>query len=128
MVKIANVIKYTLLNIIMKQAILVRADLKLPKGKTAAQAAHASVEAVLKSDKDIIRKWRNEGMAKIVLKVDDEKELYKYLQQAKDSNLTTSIITDAGKTVVAPGTTTCGAIGPDEENKIDNIIKNLKLL
>ena len=35
-----------------KQAILVRNDLKLPKGKMAAQAAHASVEAVLRSEKD----------------------------------------------------------------------------
>ena len=32
-----------------KQVILVRKDLDLPKGKLAAQAAHASVEATLKS-------------------------------------------------------------------------------
>ena len=111
-----------------KQVILVRDDLKLPKGKMAAQAAHASVEAVLKSDSEVIDKWKKEGMAKIVLKVKDEKELIKYFQQAKDSGLTASLITDAGRTVVAPGTKTAAAIGPDEEEKIDEITGSLKIL
>ncbi len=112
----------------LKQVILIRNDLKLPKGKMAAQAAHASVEAVLKSDKNIVKEWRSEGMGKIVVKVEDKKELYKYLQLAKDTGLTTALITDAGKTVVAPGTETCLAIGPDEEEKIDNVTGELKLV
>ena len=58
-------------------------------------------------------------MAKIVLKVKDEKELVSFFQQAKDSGFKASLITDAGKTVVAPGTKTCIAIGPDEEEKIE---------
>ncbi|MBU0469939.1 MAG: peptidyl-tRNA hydrolase Pth2 [Nanoarchaeota archaeon] len=111
-----------------KQVILVRQDLKLPKGKLAAQAAHASVDAVLKSDPKIVKEWRKEGMAKIVVKVKDEKELIKYFQFAKDSHLTVSLITDAGRTVVAPGTKTCAALGPDEEEKIDEITGKLSLL
>ncbi len=111
-----------------KQVILVRQGLKLPKGKLAAQAAHASVEAVLKSDPSLVKKWRSEGMAKIVLKVKDEKELIKYFQLAKDEDLTASLITDAGKTVIAPGTKTCVGIGPDKEEKIDIVTKELSLL
>jgi peptidyl-tRNA hydrolase, PTH2 family len=111
-----------------KQAILIINSLKLPKGKMAAQAAHASVEAVLRADKEIVKKWRSEGMGKIVLKVDDEKELYSFIQQAKDMWLSTSVITDAGHTVVEPGTVTCGAIGPDDSDKIDSIISKLKLM
>lgn len=115
----------------MKQVILIRNDLKLPKGKMAAQAAHASVDAVLKSikkDKDKVSEWRAEGMAKIAVKVDSEKELYKYIQEAKDAGINTSIITDAGKTTVEPGTVTCGAIGPDDDEKIDEITGELKLI
>ncbi len=112
----------------MKQAIIVRQDLKLPKGKAAAQAAHASVEAVLRSDKEDIKNWRMSGMAKIVLKVENEKELLKLNQFAKDAGLVTAVITDAGRTVVAPGTRTCMAIGPNEDEKIDEIISELKLL
>jgi len=113
--------------IMYKQAILIRKDLKLPKGKMSGQAAHASVEAVLKSDKDTISLWRQEGQKKIVLLVEDEKELIKYLQHAKDIGIKAVMITDAGKTVIAPGTRTALAIGPDEEDKIDCISGKLKL-
>ncbi|MBL7056359.1 peptidyl-tRNA hydrolase [Candidatus Woesearchaeota archaeon] len=111
-----------------KQVILIRNDLKLPKGKACAQAAHASIEAALKSDKSLLSSWKDLGQAKIVLKVDDEKELIKYFQQAKDGGITCSLITDAGKTVVAPGTKTAVGIGPDEVEKIDSITGNLKML
>ena len=110
-----------------KQVILLRKDLKLPTGKAAAQVAHASVDAVLKSAPETVKAWRKEGMAKIVLKVKDEKELILYFQQAKDAGLITALITDAGKTVVAPGTRTCAAIGPNEEEEIDKITEKLQL-
>ncbi len=112
----------------LKQVILVRTDLKLPQGKACAQAAHASVEAVLKSDSTIVKTWRKEGMPKIVLKVKDEKELISFFQKAKDEELVSSLITDAGRTVVEPGTRTCVGIGPDEEEKIDLLTGKLSLL
>tara|TARA_Y100000310_G_C20660332_1_gene804391 strand:- start:478 stop:819 length:342 start_codon:yes stop_codon:yes gene_type:complete len=112
----------------LKQVIIIRQDLKLPKGKAAAQSAHASVDAVLKSNSDLVKSWRKAGMAKIVVKVKDEKALVKIFQKAKDNNITASLITDAGKTVVAPGTKTCVALGPDEEEELDLITGELSLL
>ena len=110
----------------MKQVILIRQDLKLPKGKPAAQAAHASVEAALKSD--YLNDWRMHGQAKIVLKVADERALVEYFQKAKDAGLSASLITDAGHTVVAPGTKTAVGIGPANDEDIDLITSNLPLL
>lgn len=112
----------------MKQAILVRQDLKMPKGKLSTMVAHASVESVLKSKKDKVENWRNQGMPKIVLRVNDLKELKEYQKIAKSNKLTTALITDAGKTFFAKPTIACLAIGPDEESKIDRVIKNLKLM
>ena len=111
-----------------KQVILMRNDLKLPKGKLAAQCSHAAVESTLNSDKKIVSKWRSSGAKKVILKVKDKKELLKYKQEAKDIGLTTALITDAGKTVIAPGTMTCLGIGPDEEEKIDKVSGKLGMV
>ncbi|MCD4760088.1 peptidyl-tRNA hydrolase Pth2 [archaeon] len=112
----------------MKQVILIRKDLKLTKGKLATQAAHASVEATLKSKESIVKEWKSKGMKKVVLKVEDLKELNKYEILAKKEKLTTAKIRDAGKTQIKPGTITALAIGPDKEEKIDKISGKLKLV
>jgi len=111
----------------MKQVILLRNDLKLGIGKTAAQVAHASVEAVLNSRKEKVTAWRNEGMKKIVLKVKDDKELLQFQNLAKEKKLVASLITDAGLTEVPPGTMTCLAIGPDDDELIDSVTGKLKM-
>ncbi len=112
----------------LKQVILVRQDLNMPKGKLATQCAHASVEAVLNSSKEKIHEWYEEGMKKVTLKVADLKELQKYQREAQKHGLKTAIITDAGKTFFDKPTTTCAAIGPDQEEKIDRVTGSLKML
>ncbi len=115
-----------------KQAIIVRSDLKLPKGKLAVQVAHASVENVLKmlntGNSSIIKEWQQEGMKKVVLKVKSLDKLLEKFNEAKSNGFAVSLIKDAGKTVVEPGTITCLAIGPDKEERIDNIVGELKLI
>ena len=112
----------------MKQVILVRQDLKLPKGKLASQVAHAAVACFAKTGFLKKKIWLAEGMKKVVLKVKDQKELINYHKLAKEARLTASIISDAGRTVVEPGTVTCLGIGPDDEDKIDLITGKLKIL
>lgn len=113
---------------VYKQVIVIRSDLKMAKGKIASQAAHASVEAVLRSRKENIERWREEGMPKIVLKVIGENELLKAYKDAKREGLNVVLISDAGKTSVTPGTKTSIGVGPDEEKKIDKIFREYKLL
>lgn len=112
----------------LKQAIIVRKDLKMKPGKIAAQAAHASLAALDKvQDEGIVEDWKNSGMPKIVLKVNSEKELLDLFMQAK-KELPCALIKDAGRTQVEPGTTTCMGIGPAEESKINKFTGKLKLL
>jgi len=111
-----------------KQVILVRGDLKLSKGKMSSQVSHASVEATLKSNKDKVRFWRDQGMKKIVLKVENQKELFKYKKVAGDLGLVNAMIKDAGRTEIKAGTLTCLAIGPDLDSKVDKVSKDLKMV
>ena len=111
-----------------KQVILVREDLKLPKGKLAAQCSHASVNCIFKTNKEMIERWKTEGAKKVILKVKDKEELLKYKNQAEKIGLKTALIKDAGRTVLEPGTITCLGIGPDREEKIDKITGKLKMV
>ena len=111
-----------------KQVILVREDLKLPKGKMSAQVSNASVDCVLKSNKKLLEKWKEQGGKKVVLKVDDEKELIKYMSMIENEGIEVALIKDAGHTVVEPGTVTCLGVGPDMEEKIDKITGKLKMV
>ncbi len=112
----------------MKQAILVRKDLKIGKGKIAAQVAHASLGAYKKADKKLRDKWEREGSKKIVLKVENEAELIKFHEFAIEKKLSNFLVIDAGLTQIPRATTTCLGIGPAEDEKIDEIVKDLKLL
>ncbi len=110
-----------------KQAILVRSDLNMSAGKIAAQVAHASLEAALKSRK-VLAAWRREGAKKVILKVSSKKELLDYEKKAKNSSLVSALITDAGFTEIPSGTVTCLGIGPDKEEKIDKVSGKLSAL
>ncbi len=112
----------------LKQVILVRKDLSLPKGKMAAQVAHASLDAALKSNQKKLDSWRCSGGKKIVLKVENLDELLKFKKEAERIGFTTALITDAGHTTIEPGTTTCLCIGPEDENELDKLTGKLKMM
>ena len=112
----------------MKQVIVVNEALKLPRGKLAAQVAHASVAALLSADPDKVQSWLDTGMAKIVLQVDSETELLRLHTLAQQSDLPAALIQDAGRTVLAAETTTCLGIGPDDDERVNEVTGNLSLL
>ena len=63
-----------------KMVLVVRNDLKMGKGKAAAQCSHAAVGAFKNAKKgnlNVLRAWERNGQPKIVTKVDNEEELLK---------------------------------------------------
>jgi len=111
----------------LKQAIVVRSDLKMGRGKIAAQACHASVSALEKANAATYAEWVFSGMKKIVLKIESKKALLELFELAK-KRFPASLVKDAGLTQVKPGEPTCIGIGPADENDIDRLTGSLRLL
>jgi len=114
-----------------KQVIVMRSDLKMGKGKIAAQAGHASVSAAEEARKRFQiwwKAWLDEGQCKIAVKVKSEEELLKLEEMAEKSRLPYALISDRGLTQLPPGTITCLAIGPAPSHEVDKITGKLALL
>lgn len=123
-----------------KQIIIMRKDLNMRKGKLVAQGAHASLGAILQQmrqdgDKLVLdlnderlAPWVTGRFKKICVYVNSEEELVALYAAAKLSDMICSLITDAGLTEFnGVPTKTAVAIGPDREDKIDELCKHLPL-
>lgn len=74
-------------------------------------------------------KWLNGRFTKVCVYCKDEKELLDIYQKAKDANIPSVLITDAGLTEFnGVPTNTCVGIGPYWSEEIDKITGNLPLL
>jgi len=138
----------------VKQVICIRKDLHVRRGKSEAQAAHASMKVLLDmmdfrydfsgkvddvsadrlnytltlSPDSPIFEWLEGTFTKVCLSVDSEGELENLYQQAKEANLPCSLIIDLGKTEFGGvPTKTCIAIGPWYSEEINKITGHLKL-
>ena len=136
-----------------KQMLIVRRDLKMRKGKIAAQASHASVEAVLKAilkedrtgqlttgeegwvllnnaedDASPLTDWFRYGMAKICVYVDSEEELLALDEKARQAGVVTALILDAGMTEFhGEPTYTALAFEPLDAERADELTGSLPL-
>jgi peptidyl-tRNA hydrolase len=111
-----------------KQVIVVNEELQLPRGKLAAQVAHASVASFLTAGSAARQDWMNEGMPKVVLACTSLAQMLELQSRAMSAHLPVALIEDAGRTVVPAGTATCLGIGPSNSHAIDSITGALSLL
>jgi len=111
----------------MKQAIVARTDVGMGRGKLAAQVAHASLSAYEDTGKRTRTQWKGEGQKKIVLKADGEETLFRLADEAERRGLPNAIVRDAGHTQLEPGTVTCLAVGPGDDDEVDRVTGDLSL-
>ncbi|XP_050534566.1 peptidyl-tRNA hydrolase 2, mitochondrial-like [Daktulosphaira vitifoliae] len=115
-----------------KLVLVVRNDLKMGKGKIAAQCSHASVEcykASVQFKPQIAQLWKMTGQKKVVVGIESgEKGLNELSKIAKSHKVLSAIIYDAGATQIKAGTPTVIGIGPDNSTIIDQITGHLKLV
>jgi PTH2 family peptidyl-tRNA hydrolase len=114
----------------LKMVLVVRNDLKMTKGKAAAQCCHACLGAYERAKvalPSVVKSWSAEGQPKITLKVDSEEELVQVYSKARAAKLPCYLVQDAGRTQIAAGSKTVVAIGPASNAHIDAITSHLKL-
>lgn len=113
----------------MKMVFVVRTDLKMGKGKAAAQCAHAAVScyktALFSAEKEL-QQWEKEGQTKEVFATKEEKGLMTLAKQAQNVGLVAVVIHDAGHTQLRSGTATVLGIGPGPQDLITTIVGHLK--
>lgn len=135
-----------------KMMIVMRRDLKMRKGKIAAQAGHACIDAILMalskeerlndfemtSDGFVLKntekpstplsEWFEYGSAKVCVYVDSEEELLLIASKANEMGIIVSVITDAGMTEFhGVPTKTCLALEPLPAEIADELTGGLPL-
>jgi len=136
----------------VKMMIVMRRDLKMRKGKIAAQAGHACIEAILRAlqkekcindfemiDGEMVLKnigkqntplsdWFLYGCAKVCVYVDSEEELLDIAKKAEEKGIIAAVITDAGMTEFhGVPTKTCLALEPLPAEIADQLTGDLPL-
>ena len=111
----------------LKQVIIIDESLEMSKGKLAAQASHASLNAYKKAEEEIQKKWDSRGSKKIILEKGNQ-NFQDLIIEAERLNIPHYKVNDAGHTELNPGTTTALGLGPAKSDKIDKITSELKLV
>ncbi|KAF7132661.1 hypothetical protein RHSIM_Rhsim09G0213200 [Rhododendron simsii] len=126
-----------------KMVLVVRNDLKMGKGKIAAQCSHATLglyKKLLRQAPKSLNRWEMCGQVKVVVKIENEEDLLVLQERAKSLNLPTHITIDAGRTQIAPSElqisslqycsfysrTVMAIMGPAD--MVDDVTGGLKLL
>jgi PTH2 family peptidyl-tRNA hydrolase len=128
----------------MKQMLVMRTDLNMRKGKMCAQAAHASLGAVLPylgdgfvdpfdTDETVKRRkveaWLAGPFKKVTVRADSEADLLAVHKAAVEAGLIACLITDSGLTEFGGvPTLTCCAVGPDTDEVLEPVTGSLMLL
>ncbi|XP_021725828.1 peptidyl-tRNA hydrolase 2, mitochondrial-like [Chenopodium quinoa] len=113
-----------------KMVLVVRNDLKMGKGKIAAQCSHATLglyKKLLNRAPKALNRWEMCGQVKVVVKIESEEDLLVLQGRAKSIHIPTHIVIDAGRTQIAPNSRTVMAVlGPAD--MVDDVTGGLKLL
>jgi PTH2 family peptidyl-tRNA hydrolase len=124
--------------------IIVRADLKMSKGKIAAQAGHAvqlAIRATERAARDAVRlerldcdddlrlkAWEGGSYAKVVLRVDSAEALESLERHLDAGRVVFARVVDEGRTEIPAGTVTALGIQPMPRSRMTSLVGHLRLL
>ena len=115
----------------LTMVLVTRKDLKLSRGKLAAQCGHAAVECALKAKREVPRQletWRNDGARKIVVEAPSLDALKRLFGEANAAGIVAYMVRDAGHTEIPSGTVTVVGLGPGPRRSIDALTGTFSLV
>ena len=120
----------------VRMALIIRQDLRMTKGKIAAQCCHAALScfrmiatdpAKVSYNPEMTNRWIRRGQAKITLKCPDKETMDEIYAKAISLGVNACVIHDAGRTQIAAGSATVLGLGPAPKPVLDQITGDLKL-
>lgn len=111
----------------MRIAVIFRADLDMPRGKSEVQFGHGVAMLLGQADHDAAWWYLSGGQTKLSLEVDDEPALDAILRRAALRKVPAVKVTDAGRTVFGAPTVTCIALGPMTKTDCNALTRNARM-
>lgn len=105
-------------------ALVVRSDLKMGKGKTAAQCCHASLGLWTETP---AQGWADSDYPHLLYKATSEDQLHAVAKKAQAEKVNWYLVADAGRTQIDPGSKTVLGLGPCGREKLERIASDLQL-
>lgn len=107
---------------------IVRKDLKMNRGKIAAQVGHA-VQYLLLNPKEpkLVQKYLLTGTVKLVKRCETLQELEELEEECHRKKIPCRSVIDFGRTQVAPNTKTVLGIGPRPRKELDPMVRKFPL-
>ena len=115
----------------LTMVLVTRKDLKLSRGKLAAQCSHAAVECALKASRECpkqLESWRENGARKIVVEAPNLDTLKRLFGDAQADDIVCYMVRDAGHTEIPAGTVTVVGLGPGSRDSIDALTGSFGLV
>ncbi|KAG0720931.1 putative peptidyl-tRNA hydrolase 2 [Chionoecetes opilio] len=78
-----------------KMVLVVQGNLKMGRGKLAAQCCHGTLAAYRRAQRchpELLQAWEDTGQAKVVLKVDTEQEMLKVAEEAERQGVGVAVV------------------------------------
>jgi PTH2 family peptidyl-tRNA hydrolase len=106
-------------------------ELKMGKGKIAAQVGHAAVGCYKRASKqcpNAVSAWERTGCAKIAVKCPTQTEMEALCEKAMQLDIPLYLVEDAGRTQIAAGSRTVLGLGPAPVSVFEGLTSHLKLM
>lgn len=112
----------------LRIAVVFRADIDMPRGKSEVQFGHA-VASLFHAywDEEVLKTYMYGTQLKLSMEVDGLAEIDEIARKAQDRAVPHVIITDAGRTVFGEPTVTCIGLGPMNKTNCNALTRKARM-